>query len=225
LLVNDGLRPGTDNIRFHDKGKAVVEVRITVAIGPSVPRQAGWYVVCNGRVVLEADRSAITGWGLVEEAANRTLIPSYHNQFARFRGLVFFDSEDSSLVPWNTTKTGIDQDNKYWQASFVRMTEMMRPAIDFLNELDADIDEFSREESPMNRFVSKSVPARPEQFRTNAKFEAPARTTFNKGPKKVKIQYSRTVDDVHLLQDALGVGSAKAVGEATFDAALARHKR
>lgn len=225
LLLNDGLRPGTENIRFHDKGLAPVDVRITVAVAPSNPRQAGWYVVCNGRVILEADRSAVTGWGVLEEEANRTIIPSYHNQFARFRGLVFFDSEDLSLVPWNTTKTGIDQDNRYWQATFQRMLELMRPAIDFLNELDADIDEFTKENSPMSNFISKSGTAKPEAFRSNSKFQAPSRTTFAKGPKRVKIQYSRAVDEIELLQDALGVSSAKAVGEATFDASLARHRR
>lgn len=225
LLTNDGLIPGTDNLKFQEKGKAQVDVRIIVAVGPSSPRSAGWYVVCNGRVVLEADRSPVTGWGLVEEAANRTLIPTYHNQFARFRGLVFFDSEDSSQVPWNTTKTSVDQDNKFWQATFVRMTEMMRPVIDFLNELDADIDEHSRGESPLARFVEKARTVAPETLRKTTAFKAPARSAFVKGPKTVKIQYSRPVDDVELLQEALDVHSAKAVGEATFDAILKRQKR
>jgi len=225
LLVNEGLRPGTDNLTFSEPGKAEVTARIIVAVGPSTPRQAGWYVVCNGRVVLEADRSPVTGWGLLEEAANRTLIPSYHNQFARFRGLVFFDSADSSLVPWNTTKTSVDQDNKYWIATFSRMIEMMRPVIDFLNELDADIEEYSREDSPMSKFVGKSSLSSPEQFRATSSFSAPTRAVFSKGPKTVKIQYSRPVDEVQLLQDALGVTSAKAVGEVTFDSALKRQQR
>jgi hypothetical protein len=225
LLVNDGLVPGTDNLKFQDKGKARVDVRIIVAVGPSSPRNAGWYVVCNGRVILEADRSIVTGWGLIEEAANRTLIPTYHNQFARFRGLVFFDSEDSSQVPWNTTKTSVDQDNKFWQATFLRMTEMMRPVINFLNELDADIDEHSRGESPLAKFVDKARWVAPETLRQTIAFRAPARSAFVKGPKTVKIQYSRPVEDVELLQEALDVYSAKAVGEATFDAILKRQKR
>src|SRR5690606_20752788 len=142
-----------------------------------------------------------------------------------FRGLVFFDSEDSSQVPWNTTKTSVDQDNKFWQATFVRMTEMMRPVIDFLNELDADIDEHSRGESPLARFVEKARTVAPETLRKTTAFNAPARSAFVKGPKTVTIQYSRPVDDVELLQEALDVHSAKAVGEATFDAILKRQKR
>ncbi|MEN3950725.1 ATP-binding protein [Iodidimonas sp. SYSU 1G8] len=225
LLTNDGLIPGTDNLTFKDKDKAQVDVRIIVAVGPSSPRKAGWYVVCNGRVILEADRSPVTGWGLVEEAANTTLIPSYHNQYARFRGLVFFDSEDSSQVPWNTTKTSVDQDNKFWQAAFVRMTEMMRPVINFLNELDADIDEYSRWESPLAKFIEKARMVAPDSLHATVTFKAPARSAFVKGPKTIKIQYSRPVEDVELLQEALDVHTAKAVGEATFDAILKRQKR
>ena len=225
LLVNDGLRPGIDNLRWQEPNHDLITARIIVAIAPSIPRQAGWYVVCNGRVVLEADRSPVTGWGLMEEAKNKLLVPSFHNQFARFRGLVFFDSNDSSQVPWNTTKTSIDQDNRYWRETFARMVEMMRPAIDFLNELDADIDEHTKQESPLNSYVSKSTTVSPDTLRTTAAFQAPARDRFVKGPKTVTIQYTRPVDDVALLQDALGVHSAKAVGEATFDSALRKQKR
>ena len=225
LLVNDGLRPGIDNLRWQEPGCDPITARIIVAIAPSSPRQAGWYVVCNGRVILEADRTPVTGWGMMEEANNRILVPSFHNQFARFRGLVFFDSQDSSQVPWNTTKTSVDQDNRYWRETFDRMVEMMRPAINFLNELDADIDEHTRQESPLNQYVTKSSTVSPDSLKATAAFQAPARDRFVKGPKMVTIQYSRPVDDVAILQDALGVHSAKAVGEATFDAALRRQKR
>ena len=225
LLVNDGLQPGIDKLAWQEPGQELVTARIIVAIAPSSPRQAGWYVVCNGRVVLEADRTPVTGWGIMEEANNRVLVPSFHNQFARFRGLVFFDSEDSSQVPWNTTKTSVDQDNRYWRQTFDRMIEMMRPAISFLNELDADIDEHTREESPLNQFVTRSSTISPDKLQVAAAFQAPARDRFVKGPKMVTIQYSRPIDDVAILQDAFGVYSAKAVGEATFDAALRRQKR
>lgn len=40
----------------------------------------------------------------------------------------------------------------------------------------------------------------------------------------IKIQYSRAIDDVNFLQDALGLGSAKAVGEACFDMILKRQR-
>lgn len=91
LCMTDKLKPGVDELIFSDDHKEDVRVRITVGIGDSVPKDAGWNVICNGRLVLEADRREDTGWGLLEVEANRLLIPSFHNQYARFRGIVSFD--------------------------------------------------------------------------------------------------------------------------------------
>ncbi|KAB0638028.1 ATP-binding protein [Burkholderia stagnalis] len=217
LLMRDDFTPGTDELEFGE-GNNRVAVRIIVGVGPSSPREAGWYVVCNGRVILEADRRAVTGWGLIEESSNSLLIPTFHNQFARFRGIVHFDSQNSSLVPWNTTKTDVDQDNAIWQASFERMMEMMRPVITFLNELDSDIDEHTREQSPLYEHISAAKVVRPEELpRAKAEFAAPARGTLAKRVKTVKIQYSKPVSQVEHLMEELSLGSAKAVGERTFD--------
>src|SRR5580693_4375084 len=83
VLQDGGLQPGVDEIIFKESGKATVSVRIVVGIGASLPKQAGWYIICNGRVIVEANRTEITGWGLAEEAAGRVYMPSFHNQFAR----------------------------------------------------------------------------------------------------------------------------------------------
>ncbi|RYF39737.1 MAG: hypothetical protein EOO38_22860, partial [Cytophagaceae bacterium] len=158
LLVGSehAFRPGVDNFPINDDGAVSVSVRILVGVGPSLPKEAGWYVVCNGRVVLEADRRDVTGWGVVEDESNSVVIPSFHNQFARFRGIVNFDSDDSARVPWNTTKTDINQDSTVWQEAFGRMVEMMRPVISFLNELDTDIEEFTKDGSALQEMVAKS---------------------------------------------------------------------
>jgi hypothetical protein len=218
LLVKDQqFRPGTDELIFEAAGAESVKVRIVVGVGQSSPREAGWYVVCNGRVVLEADRSNLTGWGLIEDQSDSLVMPSYHNQFARFRGIVSFDSNDSSRVPWNTTKTDVDRDNQIWQQTFRRMTEMMRPVISFLNELDSDIDEYTRADSPLLDFVSKAEQVKLENLPTRAEFIAPARGSISKEIKVIKVQYSRPVDQVDFLMKELSLGSAKAVGERTFD--------
>jgi hypothetical protein len=225
LLVGNGFTPGTDIIEFTEPNFAPVTAKIIVGLGKSSPKEAGWNVICNGRVVLEADRRPQTaGWGLFEETAQKLIIPSFHNQFARFRGIVSFESDDSSRVPWNTTKTDVDADSHVWRTTFQRMLEMMRPVIDFLNELDADIDENTKERSPLLEFVTKAAPQGPETFSEKREFTAPTRSSVSKGPKMVKIQFSRTVDDVGFLQDALGVSSAKSVGETCFDMVLTRQR-
>ncbi len=220
LLVADDakFRPGTDELLFEDvANEKDVKVRIVVGVGHSSPREAGWYVVCNGRVILEADRRSATGWGQIEEQSGSMMIPSFHNQFARFRGIVSFDSNDSARVPWNTTKTDVDQDNPIWQKTFGRMMEMMRPVITFLNDLDTDIDEHSRDRSPLLEYVNKARAVKPEELPKQATFIAPARGTIVKGPKTIKVQFSKPVEQVEFLMEELSVTSATAVGQRTFE--------
>jgi hypothetical protein len=222
LLVDDAskLRPGIEEFVIKDDSEEEINVRITVGVGVSAPSQAGWYVVCNGRVILEADRRVVTGWGLIEEQSNTVVIPNYHNQFSRFRGIVTFDSNDSVRVPWNTTKTDVDQDNPIWQKAFERMKELMRPVIDFLNELDADIDEHTREHSPLLAFVNKVAYVKSDALPASSTFTAPARGSLQRGPKTIKLQYVKPVADVQFLMNELGVSTAKAVGEKTFELIL-----
>lgn len=212
LLVSDsGFHPGVDE--YEENG---VKVRIIVGVAHSAPREAGWYVICNGRVILEADRSDTTGWGLVEEESNTIIMPSYHNQFSRFRGIVSFDSNDSALVPWNTTKTDVDKDSSIWQKTFVRMMEMMRPVISFLNELDRDIDEHTKDSSPLLNYVSNSTSVKPEDLK-KADFISPARGSIIQKTKTVKIQFSKPVNQVDFLMKELNLSTAKSVGEKSFE--------
>lgn len=223
LLVGSDLKPGVSSFNYTEGSETSadnVAIRITVGLGDSSPREAGWYIVCNGRVIIESDRRPLTGWGLVEEAGRG--IPSYHNQFARFRGIALFDSPNSSRVPWNTTKDDVVPDSPVWQFAFQRMTELMRPVIDFLNELDKDIDEYTREKSPLMDRVSKAAPTRVDGLGSSSSFVAPKRGSIP--VRSVKIQYSRPIADVEFLQEALEVGSAKAVGEKTFDLTLRKQR-
>lgn len=221
LLMTDDSRftPGVEELTFDDEGLAAVKVRIVVGIGHSSPKDAGWYVVCNGRVILEADRRPVTGWGWIEEQTNSLALPTFHNQFARFRGIATFDCDDSGRVPWNTTKTDVDQDNPVWQRTFARMLEMMRPVINFLNELDSDIDEHTRESSPLLKFVSEARAVKSDELTKKSRFVAPARATLahQKTERTVKIQFSKPVRKVDFLMEELEVSSAKAVGERAFE--------
>lgn len=221
MMSGDGLRPASKTI-IYDEGGAPVTVRILAGVATSQPSLAGWYVICNGRIVLEADRRAVTGWGVVEDVASKTTIPGFHNQFARFRGIVTFDSADSARVPWNTTKTDVDQDSVIWRSAREEMLVLMRPVIDFLNELDADIEANTREQSPLYRYVEARPLVRFESIPAASNFEAPDREQLAPVEKWVKIQYSRKADEIDILKSALGVSSARAVGEKAFDLTLKR---
>ena len=225
FFQTDLLLPGVDVLTYAATGKEPLTARIVVGVGESKPRAAGWYVVCNGRIIMEADRSAETGWGLVEEGERDPTIPKYHGQFARFRGVVYFDCADSSRVPWNTMKTDVDRESAIWRKTFVRMVEMMRPVIDFLNRLDDDIDENTKDGSALHEHVAKAAHISGDTLREKRAFQAPKASQVRpRGPRTVKIQYSKPVTDVEFLQDALDVNSAKAVGELTFEMILRKQK-
>lgn len=220
MLAGSRIRPGVEKFTFGESPDDIVSVRIVVGLGTSSPQTAGWNVICNGRVVLEHDTEDVTGWGTVE----RERIPRFHNQFARFRGIVSFDSRSAERLPWNTTKNDVNQDNPIWQQTLQRMIEMMRPVIDFLNELDKDINEFTRDESPLLDVVERTPSRKVETFVRKAEFRSPDRGSVKKVQRSVTIQYSKPVKDVEVLQKALSLRSATAVGQRTFDIVLKSHK-
>ncbi|MEQ5786830.1 ATP-binding protein [Erythrobacter sp. NFXS35] len=217
VLSGGSYSPVVEEITFDRETEAPVLVRIIAGISESKPADAGWYIVCNGRVILSADRSEATGWNSVSEQKDG--IPKFHNQYARFRGIVFFDCSSSQKLPWNTTKTGLDEASAIWQSVFPKMLDHTRTIIKFLNRLDEEFEEYGKNSPTLSTLakeasaldVEKIRGARPFAWNMNPK--AP-------GPKLTKIQYSREVAKIRTLMEALGVNSAKAVGETTFDMIL-----
>lgn len=133
LIETDDIRPGHRIERFAGG----VEVDLLAGVGESEPASAGWYVFCNDRLVVGPDRTELTVW----EGKGRTVRGGgvrYHDQFARFRGYARLSADESSLLPWTTTKTGVDIDHPVWRRTRQLMLELTRPVIDFLNDLDRE---------------------------------------------------------------------------------------
>lgn len=215
LIAGDHYSPAIEEFTLDDDTPDPLTVRIIAGLGNSAPSEAGWYIVCNGRVILSADRSEVTGWGSVAEQVDG--IPKFHNQYARFRGVVFFNCKDSKKLPWNTAKTGLDQANASWQMAYMKMLDHTRTIMNYLNALDADIEEWGRNSSPMLSSINKETTMRnAESFIGSAKFSYEI-SPKAPGPKMLKIQYSREEAKVRELMTALTLSSGKAVGETTFD--------
>jgi hypothetical protein len=101
---------------------------------------SGWYVFCNGRAVLSADRSAFTGWG-------RGSWPQWHGQYNGFLGLILFSAIDSSKLPMTTTKRSVDVSSAIYVRALVEMERQTRAWIDYTNARKADIPEAANRES------------------------------------------------------------------------------
>jgi hypothetical protein len=69
------MEPGFDRVT---EGKVTCTLLATLA-PPSERRleSAGWYVICNGRIVLAADKTEVTGWGAA-------VLPTFQPKFSAF---------------------------------------------------------------------------------------------------------------------------------------------
>ena len=201
-------------------GDEEVYTRIFAGISTPNPKLAGWYIFCNGRMVLEANQSDVTGWGrLAEDEA--VAAPKYHNQFARFRGYAFFDSANAGLLPWNTTKTGVDEDAALYRSTLLEMVECMRTVLEFLRRLDGERDVVEADRV-LTKAVSQAQPLKVREITQSKSFSSPVRKERT-GPQLVSIQFRKPRDQVAALQDALDAKSASEVGSLAFDQALHKH--
>jgi hypothetical protein len=109
------------------------EVTCAITAGIGIPhggafrdRSSGWFVFCNGRAVITADKSPLTGWAGAG-------LPIFQPKHRPFLGTVFFVSKDAEQLPWNTTKSGINEDSAVWQAAKRHMASVGRVVITFLD--------------------------------------------------------------------------------------------
>ncbi len=171
---------------------------------------SGWYIACNGRLILIADTSAVTGWGVKPT-------PIWVPKFTSFIGFVFFESKDALALPWTTTKRGVNRESAVYRKAISRMAVLSRPILSFCSrKYGPDVDE-----EPVEREIAKQMkPTTIAQLvhKTGSAFEveAPKKTVVKT---TVRIQYNAKIADVdkvkkHLRKPRLG---ASKVGEHTFD--------
>lgn len=221
LLKSDRLEPASQTMVLHEESPSPVSIRIFVGLDEaSSPPDAGWYVYCNGRLVLAADKSASTGWGVGEESR----FPQFHNRYGRFRGYVFFDSDDSSKLPWTTTKTGLNSESGVYQRALQAMRLVGRPVAQFLYDLSIEVEyPPDHEGTELEAIVQHAHPVDLSELDGQSRFtyERPARR--RRPPIQVQsIQYKRPTTEIDEAKTILGVDSASEVGQRTFEYFLKR---
>jgi hypothetical protein len=214
LLSGSQLAPALRKIVYRRLGKPVT-VKLYCGLGESDPVMAGWHVFCNGRLVLEADKTDVTGWGEKHE----TRVPVFHPQFNNFRGYAYFDSDDAGRLPWNTTKTGMDTDSPVYRAVRPQMMKLMRPVIDFLNRLKEEKEGRTEadEMGPLGRLVDTAVSKPVDDVETRRVFELPKVPSQPKRPAVQRIQYDKPLEEVETVMRIMKVNTYKKVGERTFE--------
>ena len=215
---SDSLSPAMWESVFTDRtSKSKISVRIIAGLGKSEPEEAGWYVFCNNRLLLEAEQTSTTGWATTEGAK----IPAFHGQYAHFRGFVFFESEDPDLLPWNTTKTNVDEDSSLYRVVRLKMTELMHPVIRFLDSLKREKERTNKENAdpgPIESSISNTPYVAYSALSGQHSFVSPTEPIVAvRSNSNARISYTRPKDEVNMAKRLLGVSKNEEVGLLTFD--------
>lgn len=166
-------------------------------------RTSGWYVVCNGRVVLAADRSGATGWGVND-------FPRWHGQYSGFVGMVLFSAANPALLPMTTTKRHVDASSAVYQRAVNEMTKPARAWVDYTNARKAALEQAKKLEisaRPVN------VAAVPQEARVKLPNLRPSRA------KIANVNYSVPLTRMKALANAFGDPNLpyREVGLRSFD--------
>lgn len=217
-LVND------ENIKptYWEKIEKKQAVKILAGISTKDSEDGGWYIFCNNRLILGKNKNDETVW----TGSKGDGVPLWHAQFHRFRGYVFFDAEDSSNLPWNTTKTGMDKDSPYYKEVRAKMIIMTRQVMEMLEKLkDEKGKDNPLENQTLNKVIEKSLKKTTPVIeilsntkQLSNKFVYPVKL-YNPPNKTntVKIDYLVTTEKYEAVKERLGVNSPKEVGLETFN--------
>ena len=219
LKSNDSLKPIYKTFSYkEDNWEDEVIIKIYAGIADRDLNKGGWYIFCNNRLVSGAENSGITGWQDKEAS-----VPKYHPDYAYFRGYIFFESKDGGLLPWTTTKTGLNTDSLVYRKAYFEMTLAMQQIISVLKDRKNEKARYEKgllATTPLHDLIEKTELINIyniKEERNNFKITTKAPEIAEPEEPYVRIQYSKKESEVLLLKENLGVVTNKDVGSNTFD--------
>jgi len=217
LINDDEIKP-----TYWEKLGKDSSVKILAGISTKDPEDGGWYIFCNDRLIIGKNKTEETVW----TGSKGDGVPLWHAQYFRFRGYVFFEAKDSSMLPWNTTKTGMDSDSPYFKEVRAKMIAMTRSVMGLLDKLKEEKEKDNPEENQtLNKTVEKSLQSPTpvvnvlNQTQTlTEKFTFPE-TLFNPAKRNnaVRISYQVSNDKFQAVKQQTGKTTPKDIGLETFN--------
>lgn len=204
--------------------KTVIDKRINLKIlcglGDPIFDLGGWYIFCNNRLLLGPEQTALTGW----TGAGGGGVARYHHQFCEFRGIVYFEAENSFNLPWNTAKNNIDANASSFLIARGKMIEMMKPIIKLLNlakiDRESNPDGSEKQHKPYVDLIKNTTSIQLEELKTSnlsRKFVVPDVKIITSKEKLVTISYKKPKEIVDKVKEVMGKRSNSDIGETTFD--------
>lgn len=193
--------------------------------GNRTKEDAGWTIICNDRVVVDSDKTHITGWG-------ESPVPHFHTQYLALCGYVSFSADDASKLPVTTTKRGIDLDSALYASIKEEMKLATKTFTSFTNSWKGQSPERTAIQADARHIDVAEVSVKiPEEKWTDVK-----RSTGGKRytpslplvPRKrthARIQFTKHVDEISLVREFVceDTNATPAdVGIAAFDFVLAQ---
>jgi hypothetical protein len=172
---------------------------------PKEAERYGWFVVCNDRIVLTADKTDLTVWGNND-------FPVWHPQYYGFAGFVFFRSEDQRKLPWTTTKRNLDAESQLYRRTLTKMKRITKEFIAYTNRRKSDLETAKTAENKANT-VNILLLDRPKAF------SMPKLSENTPKEDEVTISYRKRRREVEEIKTHLEnpTMTAKDVGKHTFD--------
>ena len=208
---SEGIEPG---YKILQEDGVNVHIYAAVAERTSWEKEiSGWYVACNGRLVVFANKDELTGWGTA-------LFPEWHTKYRGFVGFTLFQSSDPYRLPWTTTKRGLNRESAVYQKARLEMQMAARPVLRFFNNMypsEPAEQNYERKLADSTRLadISEITSAGEREFMVAPK-------PRSRKPDQVSIQYKVTRSDIEKIQKNLADPSltAKEIGIRSFDAFL-----
>lgn len=169
---------------------------------PDRDKSFGWYVACNGRIVMAADKSSVSGWGTSEW-------PQWHQQYAGFIGVVFFSAPNTEALPLTTTKRSVDLTSTVYRRAQIKMRVVSKSWIAYTNVRKQALEEAKRKETaatavPLRAVEERAVLTLPALAVTQV--ERPANVHYSVPVKKMK-RLSKELGSINLTYREVGIRS------------------
>jgi hypothetical protein len=195
-------------------------VRITLVAGLAAKGDAeewraelaGWYVLCNGRVIVNADKTELTGWGA-------GILPQFHSSKGRgFIGIASFSSKEPLKLPWTTTKRSLNRESRVFRMVRDRMATVARPVYSYLESFYKARSDYSPEERKAMTSTEQADVGEVASGPSTG-FSYKKRRRRNTQKTTTSVQYSAEISDLDLIRDRLRKPNMTAtqIGQYTFD--------
>ncbi|MEA2019322.1 MAG: ATP-binding protein, partial [Campylobacterota bacterium] len=214
LINNEKIKPLHKSFNIELSSGEEVKVHMYLGVINREFNTSGVYIFCNNRTILHANKDSLM-W-------NRDVMgKNWHHNYALFCAYIFLESEDTSLLPWTTTKEGVDQDSETFQKLAALLNLISKPILDFLRKGAHERDKKSKKEylnMPIYSVIESSEEVLFTECIEEQEFyedieEASLNNDFD-NPKR--IQYDKPKSEIDKLKKIFKVENNYEVGIETF---------